>query len=232
MSPARHTVADAEDAASSAAEFVTRRAVAAIERTGRFVWAVSGGSTPRHFLRALAGHDEIEWSAVHLFQVDERIATHGSEDRNDTMIRDALVRRRPAVHYHALPVDQVDLPAALDQHHRLLTDVAGNPPRLHLAQLGLGADGHTASLVPGDPVLHAASDLAITEPYQGTRRVTMTAELLGRAEHRLFLVTGPEKSDALARLLAEDPNVPATLLGHRETTIIGDRAAYGLSSPR
>ena len=178
--------ATAAGAADRAADLVAGRAVAAIESRGHFVWAVSGGSTPGAFLAALARRDRVDWSRTHLFQVDERIAPRGGDDRNDTMIRDRFLATRPEANYHPLPVDADDLSTALVDHLTDLERVSGRPARLDLVQLGLGADGHTASLVPDDPVLTASDDLATTLPYNGTRRVTMTAPLLNRARERLF----------------------------------------------
>ena len=216
-------------AAQEAADVVAARAVAAIEETGRFVWAVSGGSTPARFLDALAGHDRVDWSAVHLFQVDERIAPAGSADRNDTMIRERFVDRRPDVGYHPLPVEATDVTSALVDHLTDLERLAGSPARLDLVQLGLGTDGHTASLIPGDPVLGADEDLAVTGDYQGTRRVTMTAPLLNRARLRLFLVTGAEKDEALGRLAERDPRIPGSMITTEGTMLVTDRGISGFS---
>lgn len=222
--------ATADGAAEVAADVVAAEAVAAIATRGRFVWAVSGGSTPARFLAALAGHDRVDWSAVHLFQVDERIAPSGPPDRNDTMIRERFVNRRPEVRYHPLPVEASDLSSALIDHLTDLERLAGSPARLDLVQLGLGADGHTASLVPGDSVLHADDDLAVTAAYQGTRRVTMTAPLLNRARQRLFLVTGAEKDEALGRLAERDPRIPGSMITTEGTMLVTDRGIAGFSS--
>ena len=223
------TTATADGAAREAAALVARLAVDAIGRTGRFAWAVSGGSTPARFLTELARHDRIEWAGVHLFQVDERIASAGSADRNDTMIRERLVAHRPDVRYHPIPVEADDLPSALVDHRTDLERSCGTPAVLDLVQLGLGDDGHTASLVAGDPVLESADDLAITLPYRGTRRVTMTAPLLNRAVRRLFLVTGAEKDEALGRLAERDPRIPGTMITTEGTTLVTDRGIAGFS---
>ncbi len=224
------TTASGERASREAAAFVAKLAIDAIERKGNFVWAVSGGATPARFLTELAQHERIDWCAVHLFQVDERVAASGSPDRNDTMIRERLVSRRPDVHYHPMPVEDDDLPFALIDHLAEVEHLAGTPAALDLVQLGLGNDGHTASLVEGDPALRSNDDLAITLPYRGTRRVTMTAPLLNRASRRLFLVTGAEKDDALSRLATRDPQIPGTLITMRGTTLITDRQIAGFSA--
>ncbi len=215
--------ATAEGAAEDAAAYVAARAVEAIEERGRFVWAVSGGSTPGAFLAALAQHDRVDWANTHLFQVDERIAATGSDDRNDTMIRDRFVTARPDANYHPMPVVAASLGAALVDHLTDLERLAGEPARLDLVQLGLGGDGHTASLIPGDPVLEAEGDLATTGLYNGTRRVTMTAPLLNRARERLFLVTGAGKDEALGQLAERDPNIPGSLISDADTVLVTDR---------
>ena len=223
------TTPDAEAAARAAAEFVAHRATETIEQTGRFVWAVSGGSTPARFLGALAEHDDIDWSAIHLFQVDERIAPAQAPERNDTMIRERLVSRRPEVDYHPMPVEADDLTAALIAHRATMAQLTGSPVVLDLVQLGLGDDGHTASLVDGDPALRCSDDLTVTGLYRGTRRVTMTAPLLNRADQRLFLVTGTDKDRALDRLAGGDPQIPATLITVTSTTLVTDRPVAAFS---
>ena len=221
--------ATAAGAAEDAADYVAARAVEAIEEQGQFVWAVSGGSTPGVFLAALAQRDRVDWARTHLFQVDERIAATGSADRNDTMIRKRFVDARPEANYHPLPVVAESLTGALIDHLTDLERLTGEPARLDLVQLGLGSDGHTASLVPGDPVLDATGDLATTARYNGTRRVTMTAPLLNRAHERLFLVTGESKDEALGLLAERDTEIPASLITERNTVLITDRAIDGFA---
>ena len=216
-----------DGAAADAADFVAARAREAIESRGRFVWAVSGGSTPGRFLAALAERDRVDWTKTHLFQVDERIAATGSDQRNDTMIRARFVEARPDANYHPLPVVAESLGAALIDHLTDLERLTEQPARLDLVQLGLGDDGHTASLVPGDPVLDAESDLATSGIYKGTRRVTMTAPLLNRARQRLFLVTGDGKDEALGQLAERDPVIPGSLITDENTVLITDRRIEG-----
>lgn len=223
--------ASGESAAETAADVVAGRAVEAIGARGRFVWAVSGGSTPARFLAALARRSRVDWTRVHLFQVDERIAAPDTPQRNDTMIRAAFVDRCPGVRYHPIPVEDRDVRSALVDHLSDLERWCGTPARLDLVQLGLGADGHTASLVPADPVLDdPAPHYAITRMYEGTRRVTMTAPLLNAAHSRLFLVTGVDKDVALGRLAERDPRIPGSMITGRSTTLITDREIAGLAS--
>ncbi len=197
------TVADADVAAREAAAFIELSAAAAIAERGRFNFAVSGGKTPWKTLELLA-EGSMEWSKTNLFQVDERIAPTGSPERNLTH----LVLSLPLVCQAAIrpmPVGEDDLETAAAAYAYSL------PESLDLVHLGLGPDGHTASLVPGDPVLEVRDrDVALTSgEYQGTRRMTLTYPAIDRAAKILFLVTGDGKEDALGRLLAGDESIPA-----------------------
>ena len=140
--------------ARQAASIVAEEARAAVDARGRFIMAVSGGSTPWQMLRALAG-ERVPWDAVQIVQVDERVAPPGDPDRNLTHLRESLLSHAPlkAEQIHAMPVESPDLEAAAGTYAQLLREIAGSPPVLDLVHFGLGPDGHTASLVPGDPVL-------------------------------------------------------------------------------
>jgi 6-phosphogluconolactonase len=221
-------LADAEAAAQRAAELVAADARAAVEARGRFAFAVSGGHTPWQMLRALA-EDEIPWSRVHLFQVDERVAPAGHADRNWTHVRECLGRvESPAGHLHPMPVEEADLEAAAARYARELAAMAGEPPVLDLVHLGLGPDGHTASLVPGDPVLEVAdANVATSGIYQGRRRMTLTFPALDRSRRVLWLATGGEKTAMLARLRAGDASIPAGRVRRERAIVIADRAAAG-----
>jgi 6-phosphogluconolactonase len=202
----------------------TRSAVAA---RGRFVMAVSGGRTPWQMLRNLARED-VPWANVHLVQVDERVAPPGDADRNLTHILESLVPNAPlpAVQIHAMPVEEPDLDTAASQYSQTLQILAGSPPVLDLVHLGLGPDGHTASLIPGDPVLQVSdADVAITGQYQRRRRMTLTYPLLNRARFILWVVTGAEKAESLARLRAADHAIPAGRVNQDRAIVLADRAA-------
>jgi 6-phosphogluconolactonase len=219
-------LADAEAAAREAALFVAREAQAAISARGRFVVAVSGGHTPWRMLRHLAGLP-LPWERVHVAQVDERVAPEGDPDRNLTHLRESLLGQAPAI--HAMPVDSSDLEAGAARYARELEGVMGTPAVLDLVHLGLGPDGHTASLVPGDPVLDVVDrDVALTAgTYQGRRRMTLTYPALDRARRILWLVTGGDKAGALERLRAGDRSIPGGRVRQEAALVLADRAAAG-----
>ena len=218
--------ADADLTARAAAAFIAAESQGAIAARGRFILAVSGGNTPWMMLRYLA-REKIQWDAVHIAQVDERVAAAGDPDRNLTHLQKSLLEHVPlgSEQIHAMPVDLPDLEAAAAQYGRTLSGIAGLPPVLDLIQLGLGTDGHTASLVPGDPVLDVSSsaEVAVTQIYQGSRRMTLTYPLLNRGRSLLWLVTGPEKAEMLHRLLAGDASIPAGRVRRDRAVVFADR---------
>ena len=222
-------LADAERTAREAARVVAAEARAAVEARGRFVVAVSGGQSPWRMLRALAA-EEVPWAAVHVVQVDERVAPAGDPDRNLTHLRESLLPRAPLPEgqLHAMPVEEVELDSAARLYARTLGQIAGSPPVLDLAHLGLGADGHTASLVPGDAVLDVADrDVAVTALYGGRRRMTLTYPALDRCRRLLWLVTGADKAAVLPRLLAGDRSIPAGRVRQDRALLLADHAATG-----
>ena len=227
------TLANADAVAQQAAKIIAAEARAAVTARGRFIVAVSGGRTPWQMLRALAD-EEVPWEGVSVVQVDERVVPAGHSDRNLTHLRECLVeqaRLRPEQIY-AMPVESPDLEAAAKAYARTLHTSAGSPPVLDLAHLGLGADGHTASLVPGDPVLDVANaDVAPTGTYQGRRRMTLTYPLLNRSRRILWLVTGSEKAEMLVRLRAGDASIPAGRVHQDQALVLADRAAAAGASP-
>jgi 6-phosphogluconolactonase len=222
-------LADADAVAREAAKFIASEARAAVGEHDRFIIAVSGGHTPWQMLRALA-NEKVPWEKVHVGQVDERVAPAGDPDRNLTHLRESLLEHAPLrpEQIHAMPVESPDLEAAARSYATTLREIAGSPPVLDLAHLGLGPDGHTASLVPGDPVLNVTDvDVALTEVYQGRRRMTLTYPMLNRARRILWLVTGNDKVDALARLRAGDVSIPAGRIQRDHALVLADRAAAG-----
>ena len=189
--------------------------------------AVSGGRTPWQMLRALAAED-VPWKNVHVVQVDERVAPAGHADRNLTHLCESLLEQAPLrpEQIYAMPVEEKDLEAATRSYAQTLQEIAGTPPVLDLAHLGLGPDGHTASLVPEDPVCDITdADVAMTGVYQERRRMTLTYPMLNRSRRILWLVTGAEKAGMLARLQAGDVSIPAGRIRQDKALVLADRAA-------
>ena len=218
-----------EAVAKAAAATIAADARAAVAARGRFIMAVSGGKTPWVMLRALAG-EQVPWKDVHVFQVDERIAPAGDPDRNLTHLRATLLEHAPLPpeQIYAMPVESPDLEAAAKQYAHTLEQVAGSPPVLDLAHLGMGPDGHTASLVPADPVLKVTdADVALTGTYMGRRRMTLTYPILNRSRRVLWLVTGSAKVSMLPRLLNGDVTIPGGRISRDQALVLADRAAAG-----
>lgn len=214
-------VEDPEQAAAEAARVIRIAGETAIRERGRFSFAVSGGKTPWRML-ALLADGGLDWSKTDLFQVDERIAPSGSQERNLTHLvlslpLDCQASIRP------MPVGGEDLEDAAAGYGWSL------PDRLDLIHLGLGPDGHTASLVPGDPVLDVDDrPVAVTTgEYQGTRRMTLTYPVLDRARQIVFLVTGEGKDGALAKLISGDRSIPAGRIDNEDVLLVTDCEVAG-----
>jgi 6-phosphogluconolactonase len=222
-------LADADAVARRAAAVIAAEARQAVAARSRFVMAVSGGHTPWIMLRALADED-VPWSSVHVFQVDERVAPEGDADRNLTHLRESLLTHAPlsARQIYAMPVEIPDLQKAAAKYAVDLERIAGVPPVFDLVHLGLGPDGHTASLTPGDPVLDVVDrDVAVTAVYQGRNRLTLTYPVINRARFILWLVTGGEKASMYKRLRAADPSIPAGRVHQKNALLLADAAAAG-----
>lgn len=209
-----------EEAAARAAREIAGRAMAAVAERGSFYVAVSGGSTPQRMLASLARSD-MPWARTTIFQVDERIGASDDPQRNLSGLRAAL----PSAAYGRvvpMPVEAQDLEHACAQYARRLPDV------FDVIHLGLGADGHTASLIPGDPVLRVTdTDVALTGPYQDRRRMTLTYPRLRRTRAIVWLVTGQDKRNALDRMVAGDRTMPAGSVRATDQMVVCDAAAYG-----
>jgi 6-phosphogluconolactonase len=220
---------DADAVALEAAKLIAKTAREAVAARGKLVMAVSGGKTPWIMLRDLAQED-VPWNAVHVVQVDERVAPDGDPDRNLTHLRESLLQYAPLrpEQIYAMPVESENIEAASAQYALTLEAIAGSPPVLDLVHLGLGPDGHTASLVPGDPVLDVKdADVALTGIYQKRRRMTLTYPVINRSRRVLWLVTGSEKVGMLARLQAGDVSIPAGRVNRDHAVVLADRAATG-----
>ena len=220
-------LADATAVAAEAAKIIAQEGRGAVAARGRFVFAVSGGKTPWQMLRALANED-LPWTSVYVAQVDERVAPAGHPDRNLTHLRESLLERVPLrpEQICAMPVESPDLAAAAGSYALMLQEIAGSPPVLDLVHLGLGPDGHTASLVSGDPVLNITeADVAVTGLYQQRWRMTLTYPALNRSRRILWVVTGGEKAGMLLRLRGGDTAIPAGRVAQEHALVLADRAA-------
>jgi len=219
--------ANAESVARQASALIASEARTAVAARGRFIMAVSGGHTPWLMLRALSGED-VPWQSIHLVQVDERVAPAGDPDRNLTHLNESLHAPLRPEQILAMPVESPDLNAAAARYAAILQELAGSPPVLDLVHLGLGPDGHTASLVPGDPALEVTgTEVALTGVYQGRRRMTLTYPVIDRSRRILWVVTGTEKVEMLRRLRKGDVSIPAGRVRQDQAVVFADNSAVG-----
>jgi 6-phosphogluconolactonase len=206
----------------------------AIAERGRCLLAVSGGRTPWRMLRLLTNED-VSWGDLHVVQVDERVAPAGDAARNLVHLRESLMTHAPLpeANLHPMPVESDDLDAAAATYAATLASLAGSPAVLDIVHLGLGGDGHTASLTPGDPVLDVADrDVAPTGVYQGHRRMTLTYPMLNRSRCILWLVVGEDKAPMLDRLLSGDKSIPAGRIARDPAILLADHGAGERFQPR
>jgi 6-phosphogluconolactonase len=214
---------DEDAVARRAAAWIAAEVRATVAERGSCTLAVSGGKTPWAMLRALAD-EVVPWEELHLLQIDERVAPDGDPARNLTNILECLGSKIAKGNLHPMPVGIADLDVAAAHYAATLNEIAAD--RLDIAHLGLGPDGHTASLIPGDPVLGVKDrDVAPTGVYQGHRRLTMTYPAIDRAGKILWLATGASKTVMLRRLLDHDPSIPAGRVAHANALVLADRAA-------
>ena len=206
-----------EDAlARRAADVVAASAREAIEARGRFTFAVSGGRTPWAMFRDLADED-VPWGKVGIWQVDERIAPDGDAERNLTSVLPMIPSEADL---RPMPVTEADLDAAAGRYAESLPNV------FDLVHLGMGDDGHTASLVPDDPVLEVSDrDVAVTGEYRGLRRMTLTYRVLDRSRRVLWLIDGADKTPMVPRLMAGDASIPAGRVATADQLVVVDAAA-------
>lgn len=221
--------ADSMAAAVFAADELAGACRRAVTARGMAVVAVSGGETPWRMLERFRALD-LPWRRIHVAQVDERVVPRGDPRRNLTRLEQILVDDGPLPRgqLHAMPVEEVNHGVAAAEYQQRLAALAGCPPVLDLVQLGLGTDGHTASLVPGDRVLDVADcDAALTGEYQGLPRMTLTFPALNRARQRLWLVTGAAKAARLRELLAGDAaaGAPALRVERADAVVVADAEA-------
>ena len=219
--PIELEVAGDEKAASRrAAELIAAAGAEAAAERGRFAFAMSGGRSPWAMLAILGESEQMPWDRTELFQVDERVAAPGDEARNLThMVLGLSMDHQAAL--RPMPVTKRDLETAARDYEAQL------PDRFDLVHLGLGPDGHTASLVPNDPVLEVTDRrVAMTATaYQDHRRMTLTYPALATARRIVWLVTGPDKPEALQKLLAGDESIPAGRVRNDSMIVVADEAA-------
>jgi 6-phosphogluconolactonase len=202
-----------EDVAQRAASLICERACEGVAERGTFSLALSGGRTPARMLELLGKAKDVPWEAVDVFQVDERIVPRDHPDRNLNLLEKAL----PKARIHPMPVEEEDLVAAGARYAESL------PDRLGLVHLGLGDDGHTASLVPNCGALQVRDrDIAISREYEGCRRMTLTYPAIDRAREVVWLVTGEDKAEALEKLLSGDDSIPAARVSTPVQTVLTD----------
>jgi 6-phosphogluconolactonase len=215
-------LSDEDALARRAADIVAAAAREAIEARGRFAFAVSGGRTPWVMFRDLAD-ENVPWGKVGIWQVDERIAPDGDADRNLTSLLPMIPSEADL---RPMPVTEADLDAAAARYAGSLPDV------FDLVHLGMGDDGHTASLVPDDPVLDVTDrDVAVTGEYRGLRRMTLTYRVLDRSRRVLWLIDGDDKSPMVPRLIAGDASIPAGRVGTADQLVVVDAAAAAEVAP-
>lgn len=205
-----------DNVSQRAAEFLAQKIRDGTTDGRHFSVALSGGQTPWAVFGRLAEADGVPWERVQLYQVDERVAPMGHPERNLTHLQAAILSK-VAAEMHPLPVDEADLRAAARSYSHQL------PPTLDLIHLGLGTDGHTASLVPDDPVLQIDDrDVALTRAYQGRVRMTLTYPALNRAASIVWIVAGEDKRDALRQLILRDTRIPAARVNPDRAVVITD----------
>ena len=223
-------LADDDAVAMAAAGVIAAAAREAVAARGVFTLAVSGGKTPWAMLKDLAS-EEVPWSQVHVFQIDERIAPEGDPDRNLTHLHESLLGNAPIPkeNIHAMPVNAADPVEGAAVYEKTLQEICGNPPSLDMAHLGLGPDGHTASLTPNDPVLEVTDrDVALTDPvhlYQNRRRMTLTYPMINRSRQIMWLATGAAKIPMIVKLRAADPSIPGGRISQANALMLTDTAA-------
>jgi 6-phosphogluconolactonase len=214
---------DAAVAAREAANFIAERLRIAAAVRDRASLAISGGRTPTQMLRLLAA-GPLPWERLHLFQVDERVAPAAHPERNAQHARVALAAPLAAhpERFHWMPVEAPDLAAGARDYAHALAAVAGTPPEIDIIQLGLGDDGHTASIFADAPDLESSDDVAVTPIERGWRRMTLTIRVINHARSIVWLVTGRGKREVLARLRRGDPTIVASRVRREGAVVFAD----------
>ncbi len=228
-SPAMEVSNTIDETNAKAADWLAMAILESVDARGCCGMAVSGGHSPWPMFSMLAKREDVPWTKIRLFQVDERIAPEGSDDRNLTHLRARLLSERPELSAGTMPmpVDDADLEAACDRYADLLAQSCGEPPVLDIVHLGLGPDGHTASLVPGDSVLEVTDrDVALTGGlYQERRRMTLTYPCINRSHRIMWQVVGHDKASALDKMLSGSEEVPGGRISTSQAIVFADSEA-------
>jgi 6-phosphogluconolactonase len=225
--------ATADDVADAAVFLFVTLAAKAVAERGEFFCSLAGGTTPLSSYRILAApliSSKVDWQRTHIFWGDERCVPEGSTDRNDEAALDALLRKVPipSKNIHRVPAAEPDAAQRYESDllrafSLSLEESLSSPPRFDLILLGMGPDGHTASLFPGHPAVEEKTRLVVRvdgAPKPPPTRVTFTLPLINAARHVAFLVTGADKNAALRRVLNGDPALPAARVVPREGTLV------------
>ncbi|GAB1538359.1 6-phosphogluconolactonase [Scytonema sp. NUACC21] len=239
-------VANAEEISFKAAEEFVHRAQEAIQARGIFTIALAGGSTPKSLYTLLASdtasfRERVPWNKVHFFWGDERHVPPDHPDSNYRMVKERLLSQVPVLpeNVHRILTENPDPGTAANKYEQVLQDIfalrQGQLPRFDLVLLGMGPDGHTASLFPGTNAIHEHIHL-VAAPWvekQNTYRVTLTPPVLNNALYTIFLVSGAEKAETLRAVLEDDPDpdrFPAQIIRPKQGRLLWlvDRAAARL----
>jgi 6-phosphogluconolactonase len=216
------TCETAARASTRVAEIIAEQLRIAITERGYATLALSGGHTPVAMFRQLATQS-VDWSRIHIFQVDERIVHASDNQRNAQTIRSGLVDANiTEQQFHRMPVGTMSAEAGITSYRQLLFDIAGEPPVLDVIHLGLGEDGHTASLFRDDEAIDADDEVAVTGVCNGLRRLTLTLKVLNRARFRVWLITGVAKRHVVTRLLDRDPDIVASRVRDDNSILVLD----------
>lgn len=238
--------ADVNELSLRAAEAAVRTINQSVQANGRCSLALAGGNTPRTLYGLLASQlrDQIPWTKVHVFWGDERYVPIGDPRSNYRMARENLLDRVPipTANVHMMPTSLSDPEAAAREYEKVLRSYfSGGWPRFNLVLLGLGVEGHTASLFPGSPALEETKRWVVTvkAPTEPPLRLTLTLPVLTQADNVYFLVTGSNKAQALHHVLTGSPDpknypasgvrlVPGTVIwwvDREAAAIVGESAA-------
>lgn len=219
---------DAKGVAVAGAGWLAERLVDCVQEAGETVLAISGGRSPWPMFRRLVSAGGVPWSHIHIVQVDERVAPAGHPDRNWSNVDEVFGQIVPSKNLHPMPVEESDLESASETYAQLLLNLTAGRG-IGVCHLGLGEDGHTASLFPGDPALEATDRAVVctSEIHGGYRRMTLTLPVISSAQHVMWQVQGHTKKDMLSRMRRGDQDLPAGRVRRQHAVIFADQEALG-----